>query len=355
MCTFTQKSPARERRMAAKKESQGYLQIVNSIKRGVFAPIYVLMGEEAFYIDRIQKMIEETALNEEERDFNLTVFYGMDCDMHDVVNTCRRYPVMSRYQVVVLKEAQNASNLDLLRHYAAKPLMSTILVVCNKGGNIKAPELMAALKANGNGVVFESKKLGEQDVAAVIRSYVQEKGCRIDEKSVSMMKDFVGTDVSRLVGELDKLLLLVGDGGDIVPETIERNIGISKDFNNFELENAVRARDAAKAFRIIDYFERNPKRNPTVLTVGVLFSFFSNLLLVCTSRDKSEQGIMAQIETKSAYRARLFIEATRNYNTASCVRIISYLREFDARSKGVGSRQNEYALLRELMYKIFYL
>ena len=177
--------------MAAKNESQGSLQIVNSIKRGVFAPIYVLMGEEAFYIDRIQKMIEETALNEEERDFNLTVFYGMDCDMHDVVNTCRRYPVMSRYQVVVLKEAQNASNLDLLRHYAAKPLMSTILVVCNKGGNIKAPELMAALKANGNGVVFESKKLGEQDVAAVIRSYVQEKGCRIDEKSVSMMKDFV--------------------------------------------------------------------------------------------------------------------------------------------------------------------
>ena len=251
--------------MAVKKETQTYLQIANSIKRGVFAPIYVLMGEEMFYIDKLQQMIVERALSEDERDFNLTVFYGTDCDMHDVVNTCRRYPAMSQYQVVVVKEAQNASNLDLLKHYAQKPLASTILVVCNKGGAIKAPELMAALKAGSVGVVFESKKLQEGDVASVIKNYVQERGCRIDEKSVSMMKDFVGTDVSRLVGELDKLVLLVGEGGSIVPEVIERNIGISKDFNNFELG------------------------------------------------------------------------------------------EFDTKSKGINSRQNEYELLRELMYKIFYL
>ncbi len=341
--------------MAVKKEAQSYLQIVNSIKRGVFAPIYVLMGEETFYIDQLQKMIEESALSEDERDFNLTVFYGTDCDMHDVVNTCRRYPAMSRYQVVVLKEAQNASNLDLLKHYAQKPLASTILVVCNKGGSIKAPELMSVLSANDCGVVFESKKLQEADVASVIRGYVKQHGCSIDEKSVAMMKDFVGTDVSRLIGELDKLLLLVGNGGSIVPETIERNIGISKDFNNFELEVAVRTRNAVKAFQIVDYFERNPKRNPTVLTVSVLFSFFSNLLLASTARDKSERGVMAQLETKSAYRARIFIDAMRNYNTASCVRIIGYLREFDAKSKGINSRQNEYELLRELIYKIFYM
>ena len=341
--------------MAAKKETQSYVQIANNIRRGAFAPIYVLMGEETFYIDRLQKLIEDTALSEDERDFNLSVFYGTDCDMHDVVNTCRRYPAMSRYQVVVLKEAQNASELDLLKHYAAKPLKSTILVVCNKGGNVKAPGLMSALQAGGDGVVFESKKLNEQDVASVIKNYIKERGCSIDDKSVAMMKDFVGTDVSRLVGELDKLLLLVGEAGSIVPETIERNIGISKDFNNFELENAVRTRNAAKAFRIIDYFERNSKRNPTVLTVSVLFSFFSNLLLVCTARDKSERGIMEQLETKSAYRARIFIDAMRYYNTASCVRIIGYLREFDTKSKGVNSRQNEYQLLRELIYKIFNL
>ena len=189
--------------MAAKKETQTYLQIANNIKRRVFAPIYILMGEETFYIDRLQKMIEENALTEDERDFNLTVFYGTDCDMHDIVNTCRRYPAMSQYQVVVLKEAQNASNLDMLKHYAQKPLASTILIVCNKGGTIKAPELMSALQAAKVGVIFESKKLQEADVASVIKNYVQERGCSIDEKSVSMMKDFVGTDVSRLVGELD--------------------------------------------------------------------------------------------------------------------------------------------------------
>lgn len=341
--------------MAAKKETQTYVQIANNIKRGVFAPIYVLMGEESFYIDRLQKMIEENALNDDERDFNLTVFYGTDCDMHDVVNTCRRYPVMSRYQVVVVKEAQNASDLDLLKHYAQKPLSSTILIVCNKGGAIKASGLMETLSSGKNAVVFESKPLQESDVASVIKSYVQERRCSIDEKSVSMMKDFVGTDVSRLVGELDKLLLLVGEGGKIVPEIIERNIGISKDFNNFELENAVRSRNPAKAYQIIDYFERNSKRNPTVLTVSILFSFFANLLLVNTARDKSESGIMAQLETKSAYRARIFIDAMRNYNTASCVRIIGYLREFDTKSKGINSHQNEYELLRELMYKIFYM
>ncbi len=341
--------------MAAKKETQTYLQIANNIKRRVFAPIYILMGEETFYIDRLQKMIEENALTEDERDFNLTVFYGTDCDMHDVVNTCRRYPAMSQYQVVVLKEAQNASNLDMLKHYAQKPLASTILIVCNKGGTIKAPELMSALQAAKVGVIFESKKLQEADVASVIKNYVQERGCSIDEKSVSMMKDFVGTDVSRLVGELDKLLLLIGEGGSIVPESIERNIGISKDFNNFELENAVRTRNAAKAYRIVDYFERNAKHNPTVLTVSVLFSFFSNLLLANTARDKSENGIMAQLETKSPYRARIFIDAMRCYNTAACVRIIGYLRDFDTKSKGINSRQNEYELLRELMYKIFYM
>ncbi len=341
--------------MAAKKGTLSYLQIVNNIKRGVFAPIYVLMGEESFYIDKLQKMIEENALSEDERDFNLSVFYGTDCDMHDVVNTCRRYPAMSRYQVVILKEAQNASDLDLLKHYVQKPLASTILVVCNKGGNIKAQGLMAALQAGKSGIVFESNKLREQDVASVIKNYVHDSGGKIDEKSVAMMKDFVGTDVSRLIGELDKLLLLVGKNGNIVPDVIERNIGISKDFNNFELENAVRTRNVAKAFMIIDYFERNPKRNPTVLTVSVLFSFFSNLLLANTARDKSEQGVMSQLETKSPYRARIFIDAMRCYNTAGCVRIISYLREFDAKSKGIGSRQNEYELLRELLYKIFYM
>lgn len=340
--------------MAVKKETVSYLQLANNIRRKVFAPIYVLMGDEAYYIDKLQKMIVDNALTEDERDFNLSVFYGMDADMREVINTCRRYPAMSKYQVVVLKEAQNSSELDMLKFYAQKPLNSTILIVCNKGGNIKATNFITALNAGNCGIVFESKKLREQDVAGVIKAYVKEKGCIIDDKAASMMKDFVGTDVARLVGELDKLALLTGEGRTITPDTVERNIGISKDFNNFELENAIRTRNAAKAFQIVDYFERNPKRNPTVLTVSVLFSFFSNLLLAQTSRDKSEAGIMAQLETKSVYRARIFMEAMRYYNTAASVRIISYLREFDTKSKGINSRQNEYELLRELIYKIMH-
>ena len=340
--------------MATKKEAVSYLQLANNIRRHVFAPIYVLMGEESYYIDKLQKMIVDNALSEEEQDFNLSVFYGMDADIREVINTCRRYPAMSKYQVVVLKEAQNSNELDMLKFYAQKPLNSTILVVCNKGGNIKAANFIAALNAGNCGVVFESKKLREQDVAGVIKAYVKEKGCIIDDKAASMMKDFVGTDVSRLVGELDKLVLLSGNGNAITPEVVERNIGISKDFNNFELENAIRNRNAAKAFQIVDYFERNPKRNPTVLTVSVLFSFFSNLLLAQTSRDKSEAGIMAQLETKSPYRARIFMDAMRCYNTAASLRAIIYLREFDTKSKGINSRQNEYELLRELIYKIMH-
>ena len=169
-----------------------------------------------------------------------------------------------------------------------------------------------------------------------------------------MMRDYVGVDVSRLVNEMDKLILLIGKGETITPELIERNIGISKDFNNFELENAIKVRNAAKAFQIIDYFTKNPKKNPTVLTVSLLFSFFSTLLLAHTGKDKSEQGIMAQIDAKSPYRARIFMDAMRYYSTANCVNIIGYIREFDRRSKGMESRQNEYDLLRELVSKILF-
>ena len=177
---------------------------------------------------------------------------------------------------------------------------------------------------------------------------------RLAEVAIKM-KDFVGADVSRLVNEMDKLIMLVGKGGAITPEIIERNIGISKDFNNFELENALVMRNAAKAFRIIDYFTKNPKKNPTVLTVSVLFAFFSTLLLAHTAKDKSERGIMEQIDAKSQYRARIFIDAMSRYSTANCVNIIGAIRDFDCKSKGIGSRQNEYELLKELVAKIIYM
>lgn len=340
--------------MAVKKEAVTYSQLVSEIKHGVFHPIYVLMGEESFYIDDLEAKIVDAALSEDERDFNLTVCYGVDTDVKEVVSTCKRYPVMAARQVVVLREAQNLANPDVLKFYAQNPLSSTVLVICCKNGNFKAAEFLKLVKSSGVGVVFESKRLDERNVGKFITDFVAAHGCKIEGKATAMLKDYVGFDVSRLVNEVGKLVILMQVGDTITPEMIERNIGISKDYNNFELENAIRVRNAVKAFEIVDYFAKNPKNNPTVLTVSLLFSFFSNLLLVHTCKVKTEQGIMAQIETKSLFRAKTFIDAMRFYSTANCVNIISYIREFDRKAKGMQSRQNEYDLLRELVFKILY-
>lgn len=341
--------------MATKKDTLSYIEICNDIANGKFQPIYVLMGEETYYIDKIEDLIVSKALTPDEREFNLTIAYGLDTDVRTLMNACKRYPIMSQYQVVIMREAQNNKELDLLRLYAEKPLESTILIVCHKHSNIKAPEFIKELKAKQTGVVFESKKISENSVGQIITDYVNSKGGKIDSKATAMLKDFVGTDLSRIFGEVDKLHLILPDNNKhITPEIIERNIGISKDFNNFELEDAIRNKNALKANQIINYFEKNPKSNPTVLTIGLLFSFFSNLLLARTAKVKTEQGIMDAIGTKSPYRAKMFIEAMKYYSTAGCVNIIGYLREFDTKSKGINSRQNEYQLLRELIYKILH-
>lgn len=341
--------------MAVKKDTLSYIEICNDIAKGKFQPIYVLMGEESYYIDRIEDLIVSKALTPDEREFNLTIAYGLDTDVRTLMNACKRYPIMSQYQVVIMREAQNNKELDLLRLYAEKPLESTVLIICHKHSNIKAPEFIKELKAKQTGVVFESKKISENSVGQIITDYVNSKGGKIDSKATAMLKDFVGTDLSRIFGEVDKLHLILPDNNKhITPEIIERNIGISKDFNNFELEDAIRNKNALKANQIINYFEKNPKSNPTVLTIGLLFSFFSNLLLARTAKVKTEQGIMDAIGTKSPYRAKMFIEAMKYYSTAGCVNIIGYLREFDTKSKGINSRQNEYQLLRELIYKILH-
>ena len=341
--------------MAVKKDTLSYIEICNDIAKGKFQPIYVLMGEESYYIDRIEDLIISKALTPDEREFNLTIAYGLDTDVRTLMNACKRYPIMSQYQVVIMREAQNNKELDLLRLYAEKPLESTVLIICHKHSNIKAPEFIKELKAKQTGVVFESKKISENSVGQIITDYVNSKGGKIDSKATAMLKDFVGTDLSRIFGEVDKLhLILPENNKHITPEIIERNIGISKDFNNFELEDAIRNKNALKANQIINYFEKNPKSNPTVLTIGLLFSFFSNLLLSRTAKVKTEQGIMDAIGTKSPYRAKMFIEAMKYYSTAGCVNIIGYLREFDTKSKGINSRQNEYQLLRELIYKILH-
>lgn len=346
--------------MAAKKESVTFFSLTSEIKEGKFRPIYILDGEEAFYIDKLQEQIIDAALTPDERDFNLTIAYGVDTDIRELIAGCMRYPVMAQRQVVVLREAQNigkATNkrvdteLDLLKNYAEKPLNSTILVICFKGGAFKSKATINAIKKNDTGVHFTSNKVRDYELPRLITTYVRQEGCIIDEKAVAMLANAVGTDLSRLFAEIGKLKILVGQDRRITPELIERNIGISKDYNNFELEDAFIYRNRAKVFSILNYYEKNPKNNPTVVVVAMLFGFFSNVLLVATAPDKSDAGLIAATG-KSPFRIKKFKEAARNYSPMALVNIITYLRECDAKSKGINSRQDPYELLRELAFKI---
>lgn len=346
--------------MAEKKNETTYFSLLKEVETGNLRPVYVLHGEEPYYIDKLSDAIVNAALTEDERDFNLTIAYGNEADVKALVAQCNSFPVMAARQVVLLREAQNvgkggnSSNLDYFSHYISRPLESTVLVICHKHGTIAArSELMTAVKGSEGCVAVESKKVTEWNVRGVINDYVKSLGCTIDEKSLIMLRDSVGTDLSRLFGEIDKLRLLVGEKGSITPELIEKNIGISKDYNNFELEDALIRKDAAKAFKIVDYFEKNPKNNPAIVTVAMMFGFFSNLLVGCTLRDKSQQGLVAELKV-SPFRAKKMVEAMGRYKTASCVNIISYLRECDAKMKGINSRQDSYALLKELIYKVLH-
>ena len=338
-----------------------FTSLSKEIKGGKFRNIYVLQGEEPYYIDRLQQLIIDTALTEDQRDFNLSLYYGNTANVREVISACQQYPAFSERKVVVVREAQlipkqpgHKNDLDLFASYAEKPMPTTVLVICHKGGTLKSKPFSTALKEANSGVVFDSNKVKEgRDLENLIVSYANSLSCNIDNKATSMLADHIGTDIARLFSELDKLAMLAEDG-NITPLLIEKNIGISKDFNNFELEEALSKRDAVKAFRIVDYFERNPKNNPSVISVAMLFSFFSNVLLAATARDKSPDSIMALVGTRSQWRARKFLDATRMYNTRSLVNIIGYLRECDTRSKGIGSRQDQYALLKELIYKILH-
>ena len=308
--------------MAVKRETVTFTALSKEIKGGTFRNIYVLQGEEPYFIDRLQQLIIDTALTEDQRDFNLTLFYGNTANVRDVISTCRQYPTFSPNKVVVVREAQliakqpgHKNDLDLLASYAEKPLSSTILVICHKGGALKSKPFTDALKATKNGVVFSSNKVREgRDLETLIVSYANSLGCNIDSKATSMLANHIGTDINRQFSELDKLAILADDK-NITPLLIERNVGISKDFNSFELEDALARRDAAKAFRIVDYFERNPKNNPTVQVIAMLFSFFSGVLIASTARDKTPEGVMALVGASSQWRARKFLEATRMYNT----------------------------------------
>lgn len=332
-----------------------YEEIVRNLRNKVYAPVYFLMGEEDYYIDRISDYIIDTVLTDTEKEFNLTVLYGSDTDIATIINAAKRYPMMSKYQVVAVREAQALRNLDELVYYLQKPLESTILVMCYKHGALdRRKKLVAELEKAG--ILFESKKLKDAQLPGFITSYLKRKQVEIEPKASEMMAEFVGTDLNRMAGELEKLVITLPTGQRrITPEQIERNIGISKDYNNFELRNALIEKDVLKANRIIKYFEENPKNNPLQVTLAVLFNFFANLMLVYYAPDKSDRGIAAHLGLRSPWQAKDYENAMKRYTGVKVMQIVGAIRQCDAKSKGVGnSSVSDGELLRELVYFILH-
>lgn len=329
--------------------------ILLELKEKKYRPIYYLMGDEPYYIDLISDYIMDHVLSETEKEFNLTVVYGADVDISTIINTAKRYPMMSDYQVVIVKEAQAIQRMEELSYYLQKPLQSTILVICHKHGSIDRRKKLAA-EIEKVGVLFESKKIKDTQLPAFIASYMKRKGVDMDPKATAMLADFVGADLSRLTGELEKLIITLPTGQKrITPEQIERNIGISKDYNNFELRSAIVEKDILKANKIIKYFEENPKTNPLQMTLAVLFNFFSNLMLAYYAPEKTEQGVAAMLGLKVSFQARDYIAAMKRYSGVKTMQIIGEIRYADAKSKGVkNSSMSDGEILRELVFTILH-
>lgn len=332
-----------------------YEDIVRNVKNRIYAPVYFLMGEEDYYIDRIADYILDTVLTDAEKEFNQTVLFGTDTDIATVINAARRYPMMSEHQVVVVKEAQGLKNLENLTFYLQKPLLSTILVFCYKHGALDRRKKIVA-EIEKAGVLFESKRLKDSQLPGFITSYLKRRKVEINPKASEMMAEFVGTDLNRMAGELEKLVITLPVGQRrVTPEQIERNIGISKDYNNFELRNALVAKDVLKANLIVKYFSDNPKNNPLQVTLAVLFNFFSNLMLAYYAPQKTDQGIAAQLGLRSPWQAKDYMNAMQRYSGVKVMQIVNAIRNCDAKSKGVGnSSVSDGELLRELVYFILH-
>ncbi len=327
-------------------------QLVTDIKNKNLKPIYFLMGEEPYYIDKISDFIETTVLAEEERGFNQMVLYGRDIAIEDIVSNAKRYPMMAEHQVVIVKEAQDLSRtIEKLASYAENPQPTTVLVVNYKYKKIdKRKSLYKTLKKTG--IVYESKKLYENQVADWIRRVLSPKNYSISPKAAQMLVEFLGTDLSKINNELEKLQIILPKGTQISPEHIEENIGISKDYNNFELRKAIGEKNTIKAYQIINYFAENPKDNPMVVTVSLLFNFFSQLLHFHGLSDKSPRNVASALKV-NPYFVNEYITAARHYPMRKVSAVVSTLREFDVKSKGVGANAVPQGdLLKELLVKI---
>lgn len=347
--------------MAAKTTKElSFRDIIDSIRQRNFASVYILMGEEPYYIDLIVDALESNVVKEENRAFDHLVFYGADADLDVVMASAQQYPVMGDRQLVIFKEAQsfpgNKTQLDKFAPYILQPNQKGVFVLAYKGDNLSATSALmkAAAKSADRVVVFKSPKIKDYQLATPIKDYCRMKKIAIEEQAVQVLIEYIGSSLQNLFGEIDKLIVAAGTGiKRITAAMVEENIGISKEFNNFELTKALSLKDYPKTMRILEYFRKNPKNNPTVMTTAVLFKFFSQLVVAHFNPDKSDRGLMEALQLKNQYALREIRDALNMYSSRQSLAAISALRDFDCKSKGIGSMQNEYDLQRELIFKIF--
>ena len=343
----------------AKQTSSSQLtphDIVRQIHDRQYQPIYLLMGEESYYIDRISEYIADTVLTEAERDFNQTTLYcTRETSVSDIINLARRYPMMAEHQVVIVKEAQNLLKFDDFAIYASNPLQTTILVICYKNGTVdRRKKVLTSIEKSG--IVFESKKMKDGQLPGFISDYLRRRKITIDQRAALMLTEAIGADLNRMAGELDKLIITLPEGvRQITPEQVERNTGISREFNNWELRNAILARDPLKANQILRYFEENPKPNPPILTIAMLFNFFSSIMLAYYSPDKSPRGLMQQLDFRNEWQLRDITTGMQRFTAMKTMLIIGKIRESDARLKGIGKGCDTDAdVMRDLIYFILH-
>lgn len=343
--------------MAEKKQAISYESIMKQLKTREYSPVYILMGDESFYIDKISNFIIENVLKPEERDFNQTILFGADTTASEVVDQCKGFPMMAEHRVVVLKEAQNLKNMEPLERYFEKPVPSTIFVMCYKNGSIDGKKKIIS-RAKQVGVVFESKKLYERQLPTFIEAYLKKSKATIEPKATQMIADHIGPDLHRLTSELDKLLISLPDNDKrVTPEIVEREIGVSKDFNVFELRSAIVNRDVLKANRIINYFDSNPKTGSLFGMLPMLFSFFQNLMIAYYAPNKQNENELAKfLDLRSTWGVREYMTGMRNYSGIKVMQIIDKFREVDAKSKGLMATGNTTPgeLMKELVFFILH-
>ena len=341
----------------AEKKTATFEGIMADLKAGRFAPVYILMGEESYYIDKISGFIEQNALKPEDRDFNQSVVFGSDVQPSSIVDMARQYPMMAERQVVIVKEAQNLRNWELIERYIENPVKTSVLVICYKNGSIDGRKKILA-KAAAVGVVFESKKKRDYELPSFIALYLKKNGrADIDNKAAQMIADHIGADLNRVTSELDKLILSMPENDRrVTPDMVEERIGVSKDFNAYELRNAIAARDVFKANRIVEYFSSGPKAGSAYMLASSLFSYFQNLLIAYYAPKPRTDDVVAKwLGLKNRWAAKEYIMGMQNYTGVKVLQIISKIRETDAKSKGLDNPNTPIGeLLKELVFFILH-